>query len=137
MDLTMLPADGVEATRRMSEKRRRTRVVIFTMRAVGAYLTPVINAGAAGYVLKDKAETELANVVRAVAHGDCYVSTHASTSLARHRAPKRALEQAAERFTSLSPRERAILVLVAQGFSGPEIAAELTINVKTVDTLCA
>jgi two-component system response regulator NreC len=134
VDLTMFPVDGVEATRRMAEKRLRTRVIILTMHEEEAYLLPAITAGAAGYVLKSDADANLADAVRAVAHGHRYLRTHAIASTARRQPPKSAREEAAERFGTLSPRERAIFVLVAQGFAGPEIGAHLEIGVKTVET---
>ena len=134
MDLSMDGMDGATATREIVEKKLPTRVLVLTMHAEEDYLVPVLSAGAAGYLMKNAADRELADAVRAVAAGDSYVQASAARTLAR--AVSRRAEHADEReqYDHLSERERGVLVLVAGGYSASEIGEKLFISPKTVET---
>jgi two-component system, NarL family, response regulator NreC len=134
LDLDMPVMDGVAATRELSKVAPDTKVLILTMHTEDEYLMTLLEAGAAGYLVKNAADRELADAVRAVAAGDTYVQPQFARALARQ-VSKRA-EHADERqqHAQLSERERDVLVLVAGGYSASEIGERLFISPKTVET---
>ena len=125
--------DGAEATKAIVGKKTRGKVLILTMHAEDAYLVPLLEAGASGYLVKSAADRELIDAVRAVAHGDVYMQPAAARALAQ-RIQRRA-EHADERtmFEKLTEREQNVLKFVARGYSAPEIGEKLY-HPKTVDT---
>jgi DNA-binding NarL/FixJ family response regulator len=134
MDLSMPEMDGTAATKEIVAKGLDTRVLILTMHAEEDYLVPLIEAGAAGYLVKSAADRELVDAVRAVAHGDVYVRASAARVLAKNLTKKDPAQNERDRFAKLTERERDVLRLVAQGYSAPEIGEKLFISPKTVDT---
>jgi len=134
MDLDMPQMDGISATRELAKLELSTRVLNLTMHTEEEYLVTLLEAGAAGYLMKNAADRELADAVRAVAAGDSYVQASAARTLAR--AVSRRAEHADEReqYDHLSERERGVLVLVAGGYSASEIGEKLFISPKTVET---
>ena len=134
MDLSMPELDGPGATKQIVEKGLPTRVLVLTMHAEEDYLVPLMEAGAAGYLVKSAADRELVDAVRAVAHGDVYVRPAAGRVLAKNLTKKDPEKLNRERFDKLTQREQDVLRLVAQGFSAPEIGEKLYISPKTVDT---
>jgi DNA-binding NarL/FixJ family response regulator len=134
MDLSMPELDGTGATKQIVEKGLPTRVLVLTMHAEEDYLVPLMEAGAAGYLVKSAADRELVDAVRAIAHGDVYVRPAAARVLAKNLTKKDPEKVNRERFDKLTQREQDVLRLVAQGFSAPEIGERLYISPKTVDT---
>lgn len=134
MDLSMPELDGTAATKQIVEKGLTARVLVLTMHAEEDYLVPLMEAGAAGYLVKSAADRELVDAVRAVAHGDVYVRPSAGRILAKNLMKKDPEKVNRERFEKLTQREQDVLRLVAQGFSAPEIGERLYISPKTVDT---
>jgi two-component system, NarL family, response regulator NreC len=134
MDLSMPELDGTAATKEIVQKGLSVRVLILTMHAEEDYLVPLMEAGAAGYLVKSVADRELVDAVRAVAHGDLYVRAAAAMVLAKNLTKKDPEKADRERFEKLTQREQDVLRLVAQGFSAPEIGGRLYISPKTVDT---
>jgi DNA-binding NarL/FixJ family response regulator len=134
MDLSMPDLDGTAATKQIVEKGLPTKVLVLTMHAEEDYLVPLMEAGAAGYLVKSAADRELVDAVRAVAHGDVYVRPAAARVLAKNLTKKDPEKVNRERFDKLTQREQDVLRLVAQGFSAPEIGERLYISPKTVDT---
>jgi two-component system, NarL family, response regulator NreC len=134
LDLDMPLMDGLAATKEIVARGVATRVLILTMHTEEEYLVTLLEAGAAGYLVKNAADRELADAVRAIAAGDVYVQASASRTLAR--AVSRRSEHADERdhYQQLSERERDVLVLVAGGYSASEIGEKLFISPKTVET---
>lgn len=134
LDLDMPDGDGVEVTKSIVARGPRPRVLVLTMHTEEQYLVPILQAGAAGYVVKTAADRELVDAVRAVANGDLYVRQAAARVLAQGLTRKDPAQADRERFESLSDRERDVLRLTAEGYTAPEIGSKLSISAKTVDT---
>lgn len=134
MDLTMDRMDGAAATREIVAKQLRARVLVLTMHSEEDYLLPVLEAGAAGYLMKNAADRELVDAVRTVARGDMFIRPSAARILAQGITKKDPLNAERARFERLTDREQNVLRLTAQGYSAPEIGERLFISPKTVDT---
>ncbi|HEX8718824.1 MAG TPA: response regulator transcription factor [Gemmatimonadaceae bacterium] len=134
MDLTMADTDGLTATKTITDQGSATRVLVLTMHTEDEYLVQVLQAGAAGYVVKSAADRELLEAVRTVARGDMYVQPSAARVLARGITRKDPNADDRARFERLTEREQEVLRLVAQGHTAPEIGEMLFISRKTVDT---
>ena len=134
MDLSMDGLDGPEATKQIVQKGLRSRVLVLTMHEEEEYLVPLLEAGAAGFLVKNAADRELVEAVRAVAYGDTYLRANAGRILAKRLTKKDPSKSERERYEKLTERERTVLRLVAQGYSAPEIGQRLSISPKTVDT---
>jgi two-component system, NarL family, response regulator NreC len=134
LDLDMPQMDGLTATRELGTRRSPPRVLILTMHAEEEYLLNVLAAGASGFLVKNAADRELADAVRAVAAGDLFVQASASRTLAREVARRSDHADERARYGALSDRERHVLVLVAGGYSASEIGGQLFISPKTVES---
>jgi two-component system, NarL family, response regulator NreC len=134
MDLGMDGMDGAAATRELQKLGSASRILILTMHAEDEHLVRLLEAGASGYLVKNAADRELVDAIRMVARGDQYLQLGAVRALARELKKReyRAAEQT--QYESLSDRERSILRLIAAGYTGPDIGAQLNISAKTVDT---
>ena len=133
MDLSMPLLGGAEATARVRRDCPSVKVLALTVHEERVYLTQLLRAGASGYVLKRTASSELVHAVRAVAAGATYIDPSIAGALVEGFLDA---EAAAARTSEppLSEREREVLLRIAQGFSNKEIAAELALSVKTVET---
>lgn len=134
MDLDMPDGDGLTATREITAKGLPARVLILTMHTEEEYLVTLLQAGAAGYLVKTTADRELIDAVRAASHGDVYVRPTAARILARGLVWKDPAKADRDRYEKLTDRERDVLRMTAQGYSAPEIGNQLGISPKTVDT---
>jgi len=136
LDIGMPRLSGLEALRRIKEAHADLAVLILTMHASEPYLFQVIQAGGAGYVLKQTADEHLLGAIRDAAAGKPFLYPTMEARLLTdfvHRA-RRAGERAQSAFLALTEREREVLGLVAQGFTNQEIADRLVVSVKTVET---
>lgn len=134
MDLTMGDSNGTDATKQIVARGLPSKVLVLTMHAEEDYLVPVLEAGASGYLMKNAADRDLVDAVRAVARGDIYVRPAAARVLAKGLTRKDPLAEEREKFERLTERERDVLKYTAQGYSAPEIGEKLHISAKTVDT---
>jgi DNA-binding NarL/FixJ family response regulator len=125
MDLSMPVVDGVEATRRIVVSHPGMRVVVLTTFADQERILDALNAGAAGYLLKDATPEELIAGVRAVVAGGAPLDPKAARVLLDSR-------NAATPARELSPREREVLVLLGEGLANKQIARRLGITERTV-----
>jgi len=132
MDITMKGLNGLEAAARLAKERSATRVIILSMHADQVYVRQALQAGAAGYLLKgaDVAELELA--LKAVIRGDTYLSPSISNDLVGNLLAGKT--PVSNPLDELTPRQREILQLVAEGRTTKEIAGRLDLSVKTVET---
>ena len=125
MDLEMPGVDGIEATRRIRASREQTQVVVLTSFSDRARILDALDAGAAGYLLKDAEPDELLRGIRAAAAGQAPLAPRAASELLADRFERR---PAAE----LTPREREVLEMVAEGLPNKLIARRLAISEATV-----
>jgi len=135
MDLSMPPGEnGLTATARLKEMAPDIQVLVLTMHDDEEYLFRVLQAGAAGYILKSAPDLDLITAIRSVQKGMAYLYPSATKSLIEEflQMVKNGEEQA--KYEILTDREKEVLVLVAKGFSNKEIAEQLTVSVKTVES---
>lgn len=130
LDIAMPVLGGLPALHRIQAAGVATRVVLLSMYDNDEYVTQAVRAGAAGYIVKDAAVEELALALQAVRRGDTYLSPAISRKLAQAFAAGSQTQAAA----ALTPRQTNILRLVARGHSSKEIARELELSIKTVET---
>ena len=134
MDVGMSGFSPFEASRQIRELLPGTKVLFVSMYDDEDYLGQAMESGASGYVLKDTPADQFIAAVREVAKGRTYLSPKMVSSLAdRVRGSGRKAEQPS-RFGSLTPREMQVLKMIAEGRSAKEIAAELNLGIKTVET---
>jgi two-component system response regulator NreC len=133
LDLDMPNGDGMTAVRELKQSLPNVRVLILTMHSEHERLLPLLEAGARGYLTKDAASSDLIDAIRVVAAGEVYVRPATARLLASAVIPEHAARSARGRFQTLSDREQTTLRLLAEGYSGVEIARKLGISTKTVD----
>ncbi|HEX2567820.1 MAG TPA: response regulator transcription factor [Burkholderiales bacterium] len=131
MDIAMKGLSGLEAAARIRDRYPRVRVVILSMHSGEEYVMQAMRAGAAGFLLKDAATGELELALRSVIRGESWFSPAVSRQVVEGYVQRVGGEQAAEVLTA---RQREVLRLVAAGRSTKEIAFDLRLSVKTVET---
>ncbi len=129
MDIAMPGMDGLEATRRITKQNPKAKVLVLTQYDNKEYILSAIKAGSAGYVPKRALGSELVSAIRAVYHGDSFLYPSAATALVED---YRQQAQTGDAYDQLTPREREILKLIAEGHTSREIANMLFISLKTV-----
>lgn len=133
MDIGLPGLNGIEATARIVKEHPQVKVVILSMHANEEYIRQALQAGAAGYLLKDAAPAELELALRAVTRGETYLSPAISRCVVEdYLAQTHPRADAAAQL--LTARQREILQLIAEGQSTKQIAALLGVSVKTVET---
>jgi two-component system response regulator NreC len=133
LDITMPQRGGLHAIDEILKQNRNTRILLLTMHEELAYLRTALAAGASGYVLKKSVDADLLAAIRAVHKGRTYVDTELASELIQHAVPDNSRSK--PKLTEvLSERELQVLKLVAEGFSSREIAQQIFVSVKTVET---
>ncbi len=133
LDVKMPMLDGVAACRQLATLPKPPRVIALSAHADARTVREMLAAGAAGYVLKTEVVRELVHAVRAIARGGTYLSPDVAGLVVELALRPPAAEPVSPR-RGLSPREQEVLLLVAAGQSTKEIARELGVSVKTVET---
>ena len=131
MDLAMPGMNGVQATRRITELGIGAKVLVVTIHDEDEYLLPVLDAGAAGFLKKSAADTDLIGAVEAIARGHTYLPQRAAALLARRRAQGTAGREAGAE--ALSSRELAAIELYARGFSAIEAGKKMSLSPRTIE----
>jgi len=129
VDISMPLLNGIEATRQVKQVAPQTRVIVLTMHADATYATRAIEAGAAGYVLKHSATAELVTAIREALQDRAFVSPRIATAHLQVSIDRRP----SEADPPLTPRQREVLQLLAEGHSAKEIAAILGISPRTAE----
>jgi two-component system response regulator NreC len=135
LDLTMPRVGGMKALQEIARNCRETRVLVLTMHDDPAYLRSALAAGASGYLLKRAVDSELIAAIRAVHRGGIFVDPRLASILVQDvLAKKGAKAGPREPINILSDRELQVLQLVARGYSSAQIAKQIAVGVKTVET---
>jgi DNA-binding NarL/FixJ family response regulator len=135
MDITMPELNGLEVTARVKKQFPSVRVILISMHSNETYAREAVRVGAAGYLLKGASTAELELAIKAVANGETYLSPaiakHVLADYARH------VQSDGSLYERLTPRQREILQLIAEGHTRKKIAERLGISPKTFDTFRA
>lgn len=131
MDLVMPELDGIQATKRIKEKYPQIQILMLTSFSDRDHVVPAMEAGAAGYQLKDIEPDDLVQSIRQIMLGENILHPEATTTLEKEREEE---ENAPHRLNPLTPREQDVLAELTKGKSNREIASSLFVTEKTVKT---
>lgn len=134
MDISMPGMGGIEATQRLHERQTNVHVLALTMHEDESYVFQLLRAGAAGYVLKRAAAADLVQAVRAAAKGEAFLYPSVARKVVEDYLRRVETGEERERYDGLTPREKEILTHIAGGSSNQQIAEQLYISIKTVQT---
>jgi DNA-binding NarL/FixJ family response regulator len=134
LDIGMPNLNGIEAAKQITDGESGTAVVILSMHADETYILRALKAGARGYLLKDSAESDLVRAIRSVAEGKSFFSPAVSKVMLEDYVKKLQRTGSEDSYDLLTPREREILQLIAEGKSNKEVANLLHLSVYTVET---
>ncbi|WP_308193189.1 response regulator transcription factor [Micromonospora trifolii] len=133
MDIRMPGVNGITATERLRRRHRPPEIIVLTTFDTDEHVVRALRAGANGFLLKDTPPEQISQAVRAVAAGNPMLSPGVTRRLMQRVASgAESYEQAHERLAVLTPRERDVVLAIAQGRSNAEIASELLMSVTTV-----
>jgi RNA polymerase sigma factor (sigma-70 family) len=133
MDIGMPNLNGLEATRQIKKHNPNIKVLILTIHKNEEYIFQSLQTGASGYLLKDTAVEDLISAIHSVYKDDSFLSPGISKTVIDAFLRKSSKERVPTAFDTLTPREREILQLIAEGHTNPEIAKRLYISKKTVE----
>jgi two-component system, NarL family, response regulator NreC len=134
LDIGMPQLNGIEATRQIAAAEPRTQVLILSMHSDEGYVLRALKAGARAYILKNSAEADLIRAVRSVADGKSFFSPVISKMLLEDYVRQVREKQVEDSYDLLTPREREVLQLLAEGKTNKEVAAILSLSLHTVET---
>jgi len=133
MDVGMEDLNGIEATRKIMEECPSTKVVGLSVHSDRQYVGGMLEAGATGYLLKDCAFEELEDAIRTVLAGRTYLSPSIADIVVRNYVRQVPTKEPTAQ-AKLTPREREVLQLLTEGKATKEVARELNVSVKTIET---
>lgn len=133
LDIGMPQLNGIEATRQIATEEPETKVVILSMHSDEGYVLRALKAGARAYILKNSAEADLIRAVRTVAEGKSFFSPVISKMLLEDYVRQIRDKHVEDSYDLLTPREREVLQLLAEGRTNKEVANLLHLSVYTVD----
>ena len=134
MDVAMPSLNGIEAARQILAKTPSLAIVILSMHSDEAYVLRALRAGAKGYLLKESAETDVIAAIKAVWQGKSFFSPRVSKLLQEEYVQRLQQENKEDSYDSLTPREREILQMIAEGQVNKDIANKLNLSLYTVET---
>ncbi len=134
LDLSMPGKSSMELVREIKRRKPTVRFLVLTMHDNEHYLRDALKAGCSGYILKKAADTELLSAIRSVYAGGVYIDPNMTTVLINELARPAPMSEGRETQVALSNREKEVLRLIALGYTHQQIANELFISVKTVET---
>lgn len=136
MDINMPVIDGIEATREIKKNNKDIKVLIVSMLSDFDTVSKVLKAGADGFLIKNADSSEFIKAFQTIQQGNIYLSDALSILFTKDDKNKTVNRQEYIKFTEniVTPREKSILKLIAEGFTNQQIADTLSISVKTVDT---
>jgi DNA-binding NarL/FixJ family response regulator len=133
MDIAMPIMDGIEATRRIHKEFPKVKILALTQYDDKAYVFPVIETGASGFISKTAASSELATGIRSVHRGDSFLSPSVARFLVEDFQQIASRKGSQDPYEQLTNREREVLKLVVEGYTTQEIADMLVLSPKTVE----
>ena len=133
MDLSMPRMTGMDAIREIKRRHPTMKIIALTVHKAEEYLRTTLQAGADGYVLKDATHVELLLAIQNVLKGKTYLSPSVSETVIEGYLEGKENQIPSPRLGLLSPREREVLKLIAEGYKNKEIAVDLFISLKTVE----
>lgn len=134
MDVAMPNLSGIEAAQRIAAATPQTAIIILSMHSDEGYVLRALKAGARGYLLKDAAEGDLIEAIRAVSQGKTFFSSEISKMLVEDYIREIRTRGAEDSYELLTSREREILQLLVEGNSNKDIASKLNVSPHTVET---
>lgn len=132
MDITMPNLNGIDATRQIISKNPETKIIALSMHSDHHFVAEMLQAGASAYLLKDCVYDELVQAIQLVCQGKTYLSPEIASILVKDYRSQ-AQQKVAASSVTLSPREREVLQLLAEGHSTKAIAEKLFLSVKTIE----
>lgn len=134
LDITMPNMNGIEAARQITEKQPNVAIVMLSMHADESYVLRALKAGARGYLLKESPESDFISAIRSVSEGKSFFSPAVSRLLVEDYIRQMQDKDIEDSYDLLTPREREILQMVAEGKSNKEVANLLNLSLYTVET---
>lgn len=135
MDISMPNGGGLAAISAVKQVRPKSRILVLTVHDELGYIRAAVDAGAVGYVVKNAVDTELLAAIRAVAQGRSFMDTSIDLKLSQRSTEPKLSDKALGRgVAQLSTREREVMARVAEGYTNAQIAEELRLAVKSIET---
>lgn len=134
MDVSMPGTNGLEATRLIRKASPSVHILALTMHSSDDYFFRLLEAGAAGYVLKESASSDLLSAIRAVHRGGVYLSPDVAKRLLVEYQSRSGEGEKRPGYDNLTGREKEILKLIGEGYTNQDIAQKLTLSINTVQT---
>jgi len=134
MDISMPKLNGIEATKQIKQLQPRTIILILTAYDYEEYIFPILEAGAAGYLLKDMSGGELVDAIRTVYRGESVLHPTVARKLVEHFRNTELKEDQQKKTDLLTERELEVLKMAAQGMSNKQISNKLHLSVHTIES---